>query len=480
MTYGLLVFSTVVLYAPHCLLCAIALAWQPVLIIISLISSFAAFAPLVVSGAVFRLLRLSHVSTDVTAAAVVLPVHFVLLSGIRVLVLHGCLQLQRLGWARGLLLVRSRVPLVALSIAVGAGFGGTSLLVGGGALLAEAWEARLSIPMSAAQMNASAAVLDELFSASASCAQLPRLVQSVFQQTFFTCGQVAWSVMLGQAYAAAYPQALEDPLLENAEVVSCEDERLTVAGKGTREEASTPARHQAEDATRGASQPAPSRPAMAKEEPARLGHDDEGSLPPVESTEKSEGRDVAAQLLAFQQHRRSSPEESRTRNQHEAFAYQGATTGERVPPPPHPSTERAGQREEVEEGDLENPSTTGASTRAPLRGTQGARTSTASKVPSPSSPSSHSPVVSGLVAESVLAQRRPTALLTGLAALGLHFLYVMLPLTALSDASAAGSSGRRGCSAYIPLQCLLTVASVLWGLWIVHCERHPSAYVRLA
>ncbi|KPI86361.1 hypothetical protein ABL78_4587 [Leptomonas seymouri] len=479
MVYGVLLLCTVVLYSPHCLLCAIALAWQPALIVIGLLSSFTAVGPLVLSGALFRLMRWCGASSDAAVAACLLISHFVLQSAARALALHGCLQLQRLGWAKGWLLVRSRVPLVSLSIAVGAGFSCTSLLVGGGALLAEAWASRLAIPMSAAQMNASAAKLDYLLSSNANCAPLPRLVQAAFQQLFFTCGQVAWTVMLGQAYAAASPRALVESTEGLAEGLRRDEGQRAAAGPVTREEALSCARDNDGSAHTAAPDAARLRLVMARATHACLMQDDGMCLPHTEAPGKDEGRETPGPTHALKSLRRSSLVEARSEAQLEVLTSRNAVAGEGLAPPSRTFAGEGRQREELEEANRETLADADALAPKQLSSTQCSRTATAVQLRPASVSSLHSPVASGLVAESVLTHRQPAALLTGLAALGLHLLFVLLPLTALSSAASAETSRRSGCSAYIPLQCLVTLISVAWGLWIVHCERHPSAYVRL-
>lgn len=495
MTFGTLLFCTVVLYAPHCLLCAIALIWQPMLIILSLLSTFMAFIPLVLTGLCFRLLQLCRISRASTLAAWLLAAQFLFQSATRVAVLHGCLQLQRLGWGRGWLLVRSRVPLVSLSIAVGAGFAGASLFLSGGALLAEAWAARLAIPLSAAQLNATTTTLETLLGASPSCAQLSRLAQSVFQQTFFSCCQVAWTVMLGQAYAAAYPQALESTLLvapEDGETRSANRVDPFSSGSTALEATQQPQQQQKqrqslltahaseraeerEDKRHGESTQARRATSAAREEIARFAQEAETYLPLVNNLPNEVQREETTH--------QAPPREGIERSEVAGTAREVSD---------HTSRNAVGSmserkpREEKDAASGEHHAAIAPDARQGSKAAQnllspGSTGGGAGAVASPSSP--HSPVLSGLLAESVLSQQQPAALLTGLAALGLHLMYVMLPLSALSQASSPASSStvsdNTGCSAYIPLQCLITIVSVVWGLWIVHCERHPFAYIRL-
>lgn len=462
MTFVGLLFCTVVLYTPHGLLCAIALLWQPILIIISLLSSVTALAPLVVCGLFLRVLQLLGVTSDTTLAAWVLVTHFLLQNITRVAVLHECLLLQRLGWSKGWLLVRSRVPLVALSIAVGAGFAATSLFVSGGALLAEGWTARMTTPGGTAQREAIAATLADLFAPSPSCAQLSRLVHASFQQTFLTCGQVAWTVMLGQAYAAAYPQAVEE--LERDQESTAEAPRST-NNQGTRGEASQPAEMQHDVVVSDAMRAGRARAARGREELTRLLGEDETYLPLITTAESAEAKQQKVCIAESSRVHARTPEEAAQSTSVVAPAMASAAAG---------ST--AHHREEREAAGAQ------ISTPAAAAGAAG-RTDApyAAKTKDLIAPAStpHSPLVAGLVVESVLAQRQPAALLTGLAALGLHLLYVVLSLSALPLTSAVTPS-QGGCSALIPLQCLVTIVSVVWGLWIVHCERHPSAYMRVA
>ncbi|KAG5483575.1 hypothetical protein CUR178_08241 [Leishmania enriettii] len=101
----------------------------------------------------------------------------------------------------------------------------------------------------------------------------------------------------------------------------------------------------------------------------------------------------------------------------------------------------------------------------------------------PSSASAAAATARWRVAGSVVEQRLPPAALTGAAALVLHLVFVLLPLTEMvADCASAQnmsipSSGRSssGCLVCIPLQCAVTLVSVVWGLWIVELERHPSS-----
>jgi hypothetical protein len=490
MTFASLVLCTVVLYTPHGLLCAAALAWQPMLIVVGLLCAFLAIVPLAVCGLLLRLLQLCGVSSETTSAATLLVANFVLQNCGRVYVLELCLQLQRLGWRRGWLLVRSHVPLVSLSIAVGAGFAATSLFVGAGALLAEAWEARLAIPSGAAQAQAAAATLAGLLAPSISCPQLPRLVQAVFQQTFYTCGQMAWTVMLGQAYAAAYPQEAQEALMEQdvsgAQVsAATHTTARAVAPREVREGATeTPSMRVAEESDEVCSTPPDkatrSRIVTGREELSRLLQEDEIYLPLVSTAVEGEtktaqesskarrddslAREVAAcckspELLTETDLTRFPPHASTLLQQHRVGAATPATTTLAVPPSCFTTADKQAQPCSTSDSHGDTATHGTAALWFPV---------------------SPSPFLSGLVAESVFAQRKPAAFFTGLTALTLHFLYVVVPLSTPSKASSSSSAGHGGCAAYVPLQCLITLASVVWGLWIVHCERHPAAYTQLS
>lgn len=474
MALSTLLFCTVVLYAPHCLLFVVALLWQPILVVLSLFSCFFAFVPQVLTGVLFRFLQLCRVTASTTTASWLLVVLFLFQNATRAAVLLHCLRLQRLGLARGWLLVRSRVPLVSLSIAIGAGFALTSLFMSGGALLAQAWTAQLTIPTDAAQMNATATTLAELFAPSASCAQLPQLVLLVFQQTFFTCGQVAWTVMLGQVCAAFAPDVEESTLESEGGMDGAE------AGPGGLS-------HNSEhEATRNSSSSGNAIRVEAAQSVVAYLTSLEESCPRLVDTAdntNSEG-EVAAEAPLLPRGHLAIPRMPSTERRQRLTAIdasrplQQSHGGEKY------------QREEVEARALVSDSlpsgiattfTANRATDAYEMETQSSHATAAPKEPSALPPSPYSPVVSGLVVESVLAQRQHAAILTSVAALGLHLLFVLLPLSAFSQSSVSGDddASHRGCSVYVFTQCLVTLASVVWALWIVQCERHPSAYIRV-
>ncbi|KAK7197626.1 hypothetical protein NESM_000713600 [Novymonas esmeraldas] len=395
MDYGTLATCTGVLYAPHVVLGSLALLWQPMLLIVGLLAAFVALLPLVATGIVYQALRWGG-AADVTVAACVVVAQYVFSNVARVGVLHVCVHLQRLGWRHGWLLVRSRYPLVPLSIAVGAGFAAASLLVSGGALLAEAWGL------------SSVAVVDQRggdgspLRLHGTCAQLPRLVQLSFQQTFFSCGQVAWTAMLGQAYAALCPRHTAESTQADAD------------GAVPRDAAHT----------------SPTTGGMAAEGPVM--------------------RDVAKLLQA------------------EPLVHA----------PTAPATGQPMSREEAEAGGGVRTSSGEADSGVDL-----AAVGKQLSVPTPLLSSTAAALASVHVADSVLSQRRAAAVLTGAAALLLHLLFTLPPVTAVSASHAATATtggGSAACLVHVPLQCAVTLVSVVWGLWVVQCERHPSTYVRLA
>ncbi|KAG5509817.1 hypothetical protein JKF63_07462 [Porcisia hertigi] len=442
MTYGTLVLCTIVLYAPHTVLAGVGLRWQPMLIVVGLLSSLVAFLPLFMTGLMFQALHWASVS-DVATATWVVVTHFLLLNAARVGVLHVCLRLQRHGWDHGCLLVCSRFPLVTLSIAVGAGFAATSLLVSGGALLAEAWAVAGVLTSSKYTPSSSSDVAQgvDLIASSGSCAELPRFAQACFQQTFFTCGQVAWTVMMGQAYAALWPPCAAKDLLGH-----------NMSGDDT------------EGITGGGSAATP-RVLRSGLEDARLAVTEH--LPGAEEWQQPLGGSeletvvCSARKVCLHTGVVSVPREEAEANQR--------VTGGAV----HSESDHAGA----------DPTPAATPSRSELMGCP-----TAEKCEQMTfSPSSSSEVAGCLVADSVLAQRLPTAVITGTAALALHAAFILLPLAAMDStfgsarntATPSSVSQRSVCIVSVPLQCVVTIVSVVWGLWIVHLERHPSAYMLL-
>ncbi|GET86750.1 hypothetical protein, conserved [Leishmania tarentolae] len=450
MDYGTLVLGTCVLYAPHAALCGLALLWQPMLMVIGILSSFVAFAPLVVTGLIFQTLRWAGVA-DVTTATWVVVIQFMAQNVSRVGTLHVCLRLQRLGWQHGWLLVRSRFPLVPLSIAVGAGFAATSLLVGGGALLSEALGVGRRLADDGRASNSSVAAQEIDFLASThSCARLPRLLQSCFQQAFFSCGQVAWTVMMGQAFAALCPQ-------DEAEDLSNQTARADGAGEPATFCGSTTTRIE-----EGGSAP----------------------LPPAPWAEESVRQDASELLLANEEFAPVARNDELETAVHNVRREHASVAAQPVP------------REEAEANEY------AACSAVDFEGGAGAMTgAAASAEPSISeatrsaisaarhhTSSSSAEVTEWLVADSVFAQKLPAAALTGVAALVLHLIFVLLPVTAMvADLAAAQStttppSARRadGCLVNVSLQCVVTIVSVVWGLCIVELERHPFSYALLS
>lgn len=430
MEYGTLVLCTVVLYGPHAALCGLALAWQPMLLVAGLLASFVAMGALLPAGVVLQLATLlGHGGGGGSAVGVVL-LGFAGQSVLRVVMLNACLLLHRAGRQHGWLLVRSRFPLVPLSIAIGAGFATSSLIVGGGNLLAVGWEARRALNGQGvfdSPVFGSVAEASAFLSASGSCARLPRLVQSCFQQTFFTCCQVAWTVMMGQAYAALRPHDV------SAAVAADVDGAAPLAGSAS---ADTPA---SLGGTSGGCVADPHRP-----------HD----------TSAEVERRYTAELLAVdeQEFRPIVPR---------GGGADGSGTSARQPVPREES-----EAQNAAAAGLENAAAAPAGAKTSADCDAGTRVS-------PPPPADAAAAVAGsLVADSVLQQWRPTAVLTGAAALALHALFVVVPLTSIAgDAAAGGGAGR--CLVTVPLQCTVTLVSVLWGLWIVHLERHPSEYLLL-
>ncbi|CAJ1006443.1 hypothetical protein Q4I28_001758 [Leishmania naiffi] len=443
------------LYAPHIVLCGLALLWQPILLVISLLASFVAFLPLVITGLVFQALRWTG-TADVSTAAGVVVTHFVLQNVARVGALNLCLRAQRLGWHHGCLLVRSRFPLVPLSIAIGAGFAATSLLASGGVLLAEAWGVGRGLSEGGHTASTSTAAAQELdfLASSGSCARLPRLVQSCFQQTFFSCGQVAWTVMMGQAYAALWPR----------------DVAVGLSGHTT--------------CANGADEPATLRVEIAAET------EEHGSAPTPWAlrAEETLRQDFAGLLMADEEY---APVVTDHMPETAAYSWSSGHAS---------STARPKPREEAEvnqylpcstvgseSGDAGAVVDTAPSATPPMR--EATRSSTVRKHQNtPSSPSPLAGVAGWLVADSVLAQRLPTAVLTGTAALVLHLVFVLPPLTAMAADSASArntlipSSDKRSnsCLVGVSLQCIVTIVSLVWGLWIIELERHPSTYMLLS
>ncbi|CAC9462456.1 hypothetical protein conserved [Leishmania donovani] len=454
MSYATLALCACVLYAPHAVLCGMALLWQPMLMVMSILASFIAFLPLVMTGLIFQVLRWAGVA-DVTTAAWVVVIHLIGQNASRVGTLHVCLRLQRLGWQHGWLLVRSRFPLVPMSIAVGAGFAAASLLVGGGALLAEALEVGRDLTGSrrASSISTVTAQKIDFLASSGNCARLSRLLQSCFQQTFFSCGQVAWTVMMGQAYAALWPQDVAEDLWKHTARANGADETATLGAVTTawaEEAGSAPMPHalRAEESVREGT----SELLLADEELVPVAGDDgpgtavhsvrrehaSAAAPPVPREEAEASQRVACSAVYFE---RSGA---------------GAVAG--IAPSAGPSISEARK----------------CSTSAMRQDMS-------------SSPSSSAEVAGRLVADSVFAQRLPAAVLTGAAALVLHMMFVLLPVAAMAADSASAqstatlSSARRseGCLVNVSLQCVVTLVSVLWGLCIVELERHPFTYALL-
>ncbi|KAG5484455.1 hypothetical protein LSCM1_07824 [Leishmania martiniquensis] len=451
MSYGTLVLCTSVLYAPHTVLCGLALLQQPMLIVMSIVAALLAFAPLVMTGLIFQVLRRANAADGSTAAWVVV-IHFVLQNAARVGALHVCLRLQRLGLRHGLLLVHSWFPLVPVSIAVGAGFAASSLLVSGGALLAEAWDVGRGLGASRRTPATSAGAAKEFapFSSSGSCAQLPLIVQSCFQQSFFTCGQVAWTVMMGQAYAVLDRQdGAEDLLGQMGRANSADDAAIIRMATATEAE-------EAGDAVR----------TRALRERAETVRQDAGEL--------LRPHDDFAPAL------RDCKREAATHAVGPGRAYTGATPMSR---------EEAAVHQPVPWNAVGSESG-GAGAVADTTPSAVPFASEAARSPTVAQPQGMPSTVAAAAwpaAGSVFAQRLPAAALTGTAALVLHAVLVLLPLTEMATDSASAqrmstlSSDRRssGCLASIPLQCAVTLVSVGWGLWIVELERHPSTYMLL-
>ncbi|KAG5510192.1 hypothetical protein GH5_08298 [Leishmania sp. Ghana 2012 LV757] len=455
MDCGTLVLCTSVLYAPHAVLCGLALLWQPMLMVMSLVASFVAFVPFVVTGVVFQTLRWADIGV-VTHAVWVVAIHFVLQNIARVGALHVCLRLQRLGLRHGLLLVRSCFPLVPLSIAVGAGFAASSLLVSGGALLSEAWGvgSRLSDNGRASATSTVARQEIGIFASSGNCARLPLIVQSCFQQTFFSCGQVAWTVMMGQAYAALYPQNAAEDLLGHTVRANDADDAAAISVETSTE------------AEEDGSAPA-ARALRAKEETVR--------------------QDAAELLLADGDFVPVLRDNKRETAVHIARRGHASTGAQPMP------REEAAVNQPVPCNTVDSESC-GAGTLTDTAPSVAPFISEATRAPTVAQrrgmPASASPVAAAArwrVAGSVLEQQLPTAALTGAAALVLHLVFVLLPLTEVVADSASAQNmsipfsgrGSSRCLVSIPLQCAVTLVSVVWGLWIVELERHPSAYTLL-
>ncbi|CAG9570420.1 conserved hypothetical protein [Leishmania major strain Friedlin] len=455
MSYSTLALCTCVLYAPHAVLCGLGLLWQPMLVVMSILAAFIAFLPLVMTGLVFQALRWAGVA-DVATAAWVVVIHFIGQNASRVGTLHVCLRLQRLGWQHGWLLVRSRFPLVPLSIAVGAGFAAASLLVGSGALLAEALEVGRALTGSgrASSTSTVAAQGIDFHASSGNCARLSRLLQSCFQQTFFSCGQVAWTVMMGQAYAALWPQDVAENLRKHTARANGADETATLGAVTTtwaEEGDSAPMPH------------APRAEESVREDTCELLLVDEVVVPVAGDDEP----ETAVHSV---------------RREH-------ASTAAR--PIPREEAE-ASQRVAYSAICFERSGAGAVAGVAPSAGSsisEATRSSTSAKRQDmSSSPSSSAEVAGWLVADSVFAQRLPAAVLTGVAALVLHMVFALLPVAAMAADSASAqsketsSSVRRseGCLVNTSLQCVVTMVSVLWGLCIVELERHPFTYALLS
>ncbi|CBZ24605.1 conserved hypothetical protein [Leishmania mexicana MHOM/GT/2001/U1103] len=444
MSYGTLALCACVLYAPHAVLCGLALLWQPMLMVTSILVSFIAFLPLVMTGLIFEALRWAGVA-DVTTAAWVVVVHFIAQNASRVGTLHACLRLQRLGWQHGLLLVRSRFPLVPLSIAVGAGFAAASLLVGGGALLAEALEVGRGLTGNGRTSSNSTAAAQEIgfLAFSDNCARLSRLLQSCFQQTFFSCGQVAWTVMMGQAYAALRPQDVAEDMWRYTARANGADETATLGVVTTTW------------AEEGGSAPMPR--ALRAEESVR---------------------EDASELLLLDEE--CVPVAGDGEPETAVYSVRRGHASAAARPVPREEVE-AGQRAACSAGAV-----TGIAPSAGPPISEATRSSTAAE--RQDMPSSSADVAGWLVADSVFAQRLPAAVLTGAAALVLHLMFVLLPVAAMAADSAPGqskatpspASRSEGCLAKVSLQCVVTMVSVLWGLCIVELERHPFTYAILS